>query len=679
MYSYPTSHKSDHIHHYHDIPVEDPYCWLEEADQDNTRQWIAAQNKVTRNYFNEQPFRTCILERLQAVWNYCRYSPPFKAGAYNYYFKNNGLQQHAVLYRQEQDGEDVVFLDPNQLSADGAIAMARIDFTTDGTLAACQLAGGSDVQQIIVIDGMTGERIGETVEDVSFSFVAWRGNEGFYYSSYRVLAAAPQTTQRCHHLYFHRLGTAQETDELVFGGADTPRRFIMAYLTEDERFLVIGAAMTPTGNELYIKDLQQDGPLRCVAGTFDHSVSVLANEDDRLLLLTNLDAPNFRIVSVSASDPGPAAWTELIPEAADVLQASMAGGMIFCSYLKDTISHVQQYDMQGRLVHTVQLPGAGTAHGFGARMDAKETYYVFTSYINPPTIYRYDMITGVSALYRSSDVDFDPARYVSRQVFYPSKDGTMIPMIITHRRDLQLDGKHPALLTAYGGFGVSIKPDFNISNIVFLEQGGVYAVPNVRGGGEYGRRWHEAGVGLKKLNVVDDLVAAAQYLFREGYTSSGYLALAGASNGGMLVGTAITRHPDICKVAFIDVGVMDMLRYNKFAAGKAWSYEYGEPEASREMFDYLSGYSPYHNIRTAPYPATLITTGERDDRVVPAHSYKFAARLQEHQQGNAPVLINIFEHTGHGTGKSVSQQINEQADKWSFLFANIGFTYQSIS
>ncbi len=677
MHSYPNFKKVNTIDCYHDVPIEDPYCWLEDAQQDDTRQWIAAENQITRSYFDAWPFREKIRERLQAIWNYSRYSPPFKAGAYTYFYKNDGLQQQSVLYRQGSDGTEIVFLDPNTLSADGATSVAGVDFTRDGSLAACQVsAGGADLQRILVIDGANGRPTGEMIDDVSFSFVAWRGNEGFYYSSYRVLSTAPQPDQRCHHLYFHRLGTAQETDELVFGGAHTPRRFIMAYLTEDERFLVIGAAMSPNGNELYIKDLRQEGcPLKCVTDKFDYNVSVLCNDGDRLLLHTNLGAPNFRVVSANAADPAPGSWQELVPETPHVLQASMAGGTIFCKYLKDAISLVKQYNMEGRLLHEVQLPGTGTATGFGGRSGAQETYYVFASYIHPPVIYRYNISTGISEIYKKSGISFDPDRYISKQVFYHSQDGTAIPMIITCRRDLELNGKNPTLLTAYGGFGVSIKPEFITSNIVLLEKGGVYAVPNLRGGGEYGRSWHEAGVGLNKLNVINDFVAAAQYLCREGYTSSDYLAIAGASNGGLLVGATITRHPDICRVAFADVGVLDMLRYNKFAAGKAWTYEYGEPEASREMFEYLLGYSPYHNIKRVSYPATLITTGERDDRVVPAHSFKFAARLQEHQQGSAPVLINIYENTGHGAGKSVSQQINEQTDKWTFLFANMGLTY----
>jgi prolyl oligopeptidase len=476
------------------------------------------------------------------------------------------------------------------------------------------------------------------------------------------------------------LNTDQSTDELVFGGSTTPRRYIGAGLTEDERFLVVTAANTTSGNELYIKDLQDpNGGFVAVVNNFDKNHSVLDNDGSKLIIYTELDAPNGRIVTVDISAPQPQNWQDLIPETENVLSPSLGGGKIFASYLKDATSLVKQFDLSGTLEREVELPGVGTASGFSAKKEDKDLYYTFTSYINPGTIYKYDIKSGASEIYKTSGVQFDPSQYESKQVFYTSKDGTKVPMIITHKKGIKLDGTNPTMLYGYGGFNISLTPSFSTSNIILLEQGGVYAVANLRGGGEYGENWHVAGTKMQKQNVFDDFIAAAEYLINEKYTSSEKLAVAGGSNGGLLVGASMTQRPELFKVAFPAVGVLDMLRYHKFTAGAGWAFDYGTSDDSKEMFEYLYKYSPYHALKEGTaYPATMVLTADHDDRVVPAHSFKFAARLQEYHTGDNPVLIRIDTNAGHGAGKSTAMQIAEQADRWSFMLQNMGIGYQEI-
>src|SRR5690606_7926632 len=587
------------------------------------------------------------------------------------------------LYRRKGDGPEEVFLDPNKFSADGTTSLAGISFNKDGSLVAYQISeGGSDWRKVIVLNTEDKSMVGDTLIDVKFSGLAWQGNEGFYYSSYdkpaEGSALSAMTDQ--HKLYFHKLNTDQASDELVFGGTQTPRRYIGAGLTEDQRFLVITAANTTSGNELYIKDLEDpNSQFVAIVNNFDKNHYVLDNEGSKLIIYTELDAPNGRIVTADISAPQPANWTDLIPETEHVLRPSLGGGKIFASYLKDATSLVKQFDRQGNLEREVELPGVGTAAGFGAKKEDTELYYTFTSYINPGTIYKYDIASGKSEIYKESGVLFDPSQYESKQIFYTSKDGTKVPMIITHKKGIQLDGTNPTMLYGYGGFNISLTPSFSTATIVLLEQGGIYAVANRRGGGEYGESWHHAGTKMQKQNVFDDFIAAAEYLINEKYTSSEKLAIAGGSNGGLLVGASMTQRPELFKVAFPAVGVLDMLRYHKFTAGAGWAFDYGTADDSKEMFEYLHQYSPYHALKPeTAYPATMVLTADHDDRVVPAHSFKFAARLQEYHKGNNPVLIRIDTNAGHGAGKSTAMQIAEHADRWAFMFQNMGLSYKEI-
>jgi prolyl oligopeptidase len=677
---YPQTKKVDTVNTYFGTTVPDPYRWLENDRADDTKEWVKEENKVTQDYLGQIPYRDAIRKRLEVLWNYEKYSAPFKEGKYTYFYKNDGLQSQAVLWRQIGDGTPEIFLDPNKFSTDGTTSMQGIDFTKDGSMAAYQISeGGSDWRKVIVIKTTDKSIVGDTLMDLKFTGIAWKGNEGFYYSTYDKPKVGSQLSgmTQYHKLYYHILGTPQSQDKLIFGGEQTPRRYIGAYLTEDERFLVITAAVSTTGNELYIQDLNKPGSsIVNMVNNFDNQHSVLDNVGSKLYILTNLYTPNYKIVTVDADNPKPINWKDLIPGTKNVLTASTGGGKIFAEYLKDATSFVQQYNMDGKLERTIVLPSVGTAGGFGTKKEEKETYYTFTNYVYPPTIFKYDIATGQSTIYKKAGVQFDPTQFESKQVFYKSKDGAKIPMIITYKKGTVMNGKSPLLLYAYGGFGVSLTPAFSTSNIILMEHGGIYAVPNLRGGGEYGENWHKAGIKMKKQNVFDDFIAAAEYLIANKYTSKDYLAISGGSNGGLLIGAVMTQRPDLCKVAFPAVGVMDMLRYNQFTAGAGWSYDYGTAEDSKEMFEYLYNYSPYHALKPANYPATLVTTADHDDRVVPAHSFKFAARLQEYQKGPAPALIRIETKAGHGAGQSTAQIISGQADKWAFMFQNMGLYWK---
>jgi prolyl oligopeptidase len=679
---YPQTKKVDTVTTYFGTKVADPYRWLENDQAADTKAWVQEENKVTQNYLAQIPFRETIRKRLETLWNYEKYGAPYKEGKYTYFSKNTGLQSQSVLYRQQGNGAPEVFLDPNSFSKDGTTSLAGISFTKDGSLAAYQISeGGSDWRKVIVMRTADKTLVGDTLKDVKFSGLAWKGNDGFYYSSYDKPLAGSQLAGKTqiHKLYYHKLGTPQRTDQLVFGGDKTPRRYIGAHLTEDQRFLVISGANTTTGNELYIQDLSKpNSPIVQVVDNEKSTVGVLDNVGSKLYIETNLNAPNGRVVTVDAANPKPANWKDLIPESKNVLNATTGGGKIFANYLKDATSFIEQYDMNGKKERGITLPSVGSAGGFGTKKEEKETYYTFTSYIFPPTIFKYDIATGKSTVYKKAGVQFDPTQYESKQVFYNSKDGTRIPMIITHKKGLVMNGKNPTLMYAYGGFNSSVTPSFGTSTIVLLENGGIYAVPNLRGGGEYGEKWHLAGTKMQKQNVFDDYIAAAEYLVKNNYTSKDYLAISGGSNGGLLVGATMAQRPEMFKVAFPAVGVMDMLRYNQFTAGAGWAYDYGTAQDSKEMFEYLYKYSPYHALKPAAYPATMVTTADHDDRVVPAHSFKFASKLQESQKGDAPVLIRVETKAGHGAGRSTAQVISEQADKWSFMFQNMGLTpYQN--
>ncbi|MBF9237014.1 S9 family peptidase [Hymenobacter sp. BT683] len=682
MLPYPQTKKVDTVTTYFGTKVADPYRWLENDQAPDTKSWVQEENKVTQGYLAQIPYRDAIRKRLETLWNYEKYGAPYKEGKYTYFTKNTGLQSQSVLYRQLGAGAPEVFLDPNTFSKDGTTSLAGINFSKDGSLAAYQISeGGSDWRKVIVLKAADKSIVGDTLKDVKFSGTAWRGNDGFYYSSYDKPTAGSQLAGKTqiHKLFYHKLGTKQSTDKLVFGGEKTPRRYIGAYLTEDERFLVISGANTTSGNELYIQDLSKPGSaIVQVVDNEKSEVGILDNVGSKLYIETNYNAPNKRVVTVDAANPKPANWKDLIPETKNVLNATTGGGKIFADYLKDATSLIEQYDMSGKKERSIALPSVGSAGGFGTKRGEKETYYTFTSYIYPPTIFKYDIATGKSTVYKKAGVQFDPSKYESKQVFYNSKDGTRIPMIITHKKGLVLNGKNPTLMYAYGGFNSSVTPGFSTSNIVLLENGGIYAVPNLRGGGEYGEKWHVAGTKLQKQNVFDDFIAAGEYLKANKYTDTEHLAISGGSNGGLLVGATMAQRPDLAKVAFPAVGVMDMLRYNQFTAGAGWAYDYGTAQDSKEMFEYLYKYSPYHALKPASYPATMVTTADHDDRVVPAHSFKFASKLQESQKGDAPVLIRIETKAGHGAGRSTAQVISEQTDKWSFMFQNMNVTpYQN--
>ena len=678
---YPKTKKTDVNDAYFGTTVTDPYRWLEDDRAEDTKAWVTEENKVTQNYLSKIPYRNAIKNRLEKLWNYEKFSAPFKEGSYTYYFKNDGLQNQFVLYRQKEGSEPEIFLDPNKFSKDATTSLAGIEFTKDGSLAAYQISeGGSDWRKVLIMNTATKKLIGDTLIDIKFSGLAWKGKDGFYYSSYEKPAAGSQLSglTQFHKLYYHKLGTSQKDDQIVFGGKDKPRRYIGAGVTDDNRYLIISASESTTGNELYIQDLNvPNGKIVNMVNNFKGDHSIIDNVGSKFFIHTNLNAPNYKIVTVDAANPEPANWKDLITETENVLSVSTGGGKIFASYLKDATSMVVQYNMDGKAERTVSLPGVGSAFGFNAKKKEKELYFTFTSYTYPPTIFKYNVASGLSEVFKKSGVDFDPARFESKQVFYNSKDGTRIPMIITYKKGVELNGKNPTLLYGYGGFNVSLTPSFSTSNIVLLEQGGVYAVPNLRGGGEYGDKWHNAGTKMLKQNVFDDFIAAAEYLVSNKYTSTDYLAISGGSNGGLLVAAVMSQRPGLFKVAFPAVGVLDMLRYNKFTAGAGWAYDYGTAEESKEMFEYLLKYSPYHTLKPGiSYPATLITTADHDDRVVPAHSFKFAARLQEYHKGASPVLIRIETNAGHGAGKPTGKIIEEQADKWAFMLYNMGLTFK---
>ena len=677
--SYPATKKIDHVDTYHGVDVSDPYRWLEDDRSDETAEWVKAQNKVTFGFLDKISFKKNIKDRLKDLMDYERISAPFKEGKYEYFYKNDGLQDHSVVYRtpvENPDAEPSVFMDPNTFSKDGTTGLRGMFFTEDGSMLGYMITeGGSDWRKIIVIDAEDKKMIGDTIRDVKFSGLSWKGNEGFYYSSYDKVkdASALSAKTQLHKLYYHKMGTSQSEDKLIFGGEQQPNRYIGGFVTEDQNYLVVSAAQNTSGNQLYIKDLRvPKSDFVLVEDDYFSRTSYVDNIGSKFYFQTNVGAPNYRVVTADASAPSQKSWKDLIPETENVLSANTGGGKIFASYLVDAKTQVMQYDMNGSLERTVELPGIGSANGFGAKRDDKDFYYSFTSFVYPSTIFKYDIESGKSTLYRKTDIDFDPDMFETKQVFYTSKDGTKVPMFITHKKGLALDGKNPTYLYAYGGFNVSLTPRFSAARLVWLENGGIYAQPNLRGGGEYGEKWHLAGTKMNKQNVFDDFIAAADYLKENNYTSSDYLAIAGGSNGGLLVGATMCQAPDIAKVALPAVGVMDMLRYHKFTAGAGWAADYGTADDSPEMFEYLRNYSPVHALKKGVhYPATMVTTGDHDDRVVPAHSFKFAATLQEMHEGENPVLIRIQTKAGHGS-VSTTQVIDLQSDIYAFCWENMG-------
>ncbi|CAN5904716.1 prolyl oligopeptidase family serine peptidase [soil metagenome] len=675
---YPQTAKTDHTDDYHGTKVADPYRWLEADTTQEVADWVAAQNKVTFAYLDQIPFRGKIKDRLTQIWNYPKYSAPTKKGNKYYFYKNDGLQNQSVLYEQTSlAAEPVVFLDPNKLSADGTTALTSLSFSKDHKYAAYGTAsGGSDWNEFQVMEVATRKKLSDKLEWIKFSGAAWH-KEGFYYSRYDAPKGGGKLAAKneFHKVYFHKIGTPQSADKLIYEDKAHPLRYFSAQTTDDERFLLLYVSEGASeNNALYVKDLRNEkAGFVPVVSTFTNEYSVVDNVGDKLLVRTTKGAPRSRLVLIDPKKPQEANWKTVVPQSENVLtDVSYIGGRIIAHYSKEVASQVLVFDLNGKQLHEIQLPAIGLVSGFSGEKDHQETFYTFTSFTYPTTIYKYTVGTNTSELFRKSEVDINTDQYETKQVWYPSKDGTKIPMFIVHKKGLQLNGTNPTYLYAYGGFNVSVSPGFSISRMLWLENGGVLAIPNLRGGGEFGEEWHKAGMTPNKQNVFDDFIAAGEYLIREKYTTSERLALAGGSNGGLLVGAVINQRPDLAKVALPAVGVMDMLRFHTFTIGWGWVPEYGSSD-NPEQFRNLLQFSPLHNIKEgANYPATLVTTADHDDRVVPAHSFKYIATLQEKASAENPALIRIAVKAGHGAGKPTSMQIQEAADVWSFVYYSMG-------
>jgi len=677
---YPETRATNQVDVYHGVPIADPYRWLEDDNSPETKAWVEAQNKVTQAWLEQVPERPAIRERLRALWNYERYGVPFKRGSTYFITRNDGLQNQSVLYTLSSlEAEPRVLLDPNLLSKDGTVALSGAAVSDDGRWLAYGISsGGSDWQEWRVREVASGQDRPDLLKWVKFSGAAWtKDGQGFFYSRYDEPAPGQQLTKAnfFHKLYYHRLGTPQSEDRLVYHRPDQPEWNFGAEVTEDGRYLVITASQgTSPKRRVFYQDLSRPGaPVTPLLTDFDAAYDFIDSDGQVFWFRTDLNAPRGRVIAIDLNRPERAHWKEVIPQAPETLQGvGTLNNQFVASYLKDARSQVKIFNLDGALVREVELPGLGSVGGFGGKRSDTETFYSFTSYTVPGAIYRYDMKTGVSTLFRQPRVDFPSDRYETRQVFYTSRDGTRVPLFLTHRKGLVLNGRHPTLLYGYGGFNIPLTPAFSVSTVAWLEWGGVYAVANLRGGGEYGEAWHQAGMKLKKQNVFDDFIAAAEWLVARGYTTPSKLAIAGGSNGGLLVGAVLNQRPDLFGAALPAVGVMDMLRFHKFTIGWAWTSDYGSPDNPQE-FRALLDYSPLHNIRPGTrYPATLITTADHDDRVVPAHSFKYAATLQKAQAGSAPILIRIETRAGHGAGKPTAKLIEEAADRLAFLVRALG-------
>ncbi|MFM2606672.1 prolyl oligopeptidase family serine peptidase [Vibrio chagasii] len=673
-YQYPITNKQIVSDDYFGQIVEDPYRWLEDDRSDETAQWVASQNAVTFDYLAQIPYRAELRERLAKAQDYKKSSQPFVRGDYTYFYKNDGLQNHSILYRQKEGQSVEVFLDPNTFSEDGTTSLGSVSFSKDYSLVAYSISeGGSDWRKIFVIDAETKQQLETEITDAKFTGISWLGNRGFYYSSYDKPDGSELSARtEQHKLYFHELGTEQANDKVIFGESnDEQHRYVSGYTTEDDRYLIILGKESTSGNRLFYIDLNSQGQsLSTLIDHVDSDTYLIDNQDETFILYTNLDAPNGKVVSF---DTRTEQWRDIISEKPQPLDISTGGGYLFAHYMVDVVSKIEQLDYQGSLVREIHLPGLGTASGLGGKKEQTQLYYTFTNYVTPPTIFAFDVESGRSEIYQRSESPFESDKFESKQVFYTSKDGTQVPMLISYKKGLVLDGNNPTMLYAYGGFNVSLTPSFSGTVGSWLELGGVYAVPNLRGGGEYGKAWHKAGTQQQKQNVFDDFIAAAEFLIAENYTSSDKLAIRGGSNGGLLVGTCMTQRPELFQVALPAVGVLDMLRYHTFTSGEGWAYDYGTSAQNKEMFEYLLGYSPVHNVvRGVDYPATLVTTADHDDRVVPAHSYKFIAELQDKHEGGAPVMIRIDVNAGHGAGMPLSKAIDLTADIYAFTLFNMG-------
>lgn len=678
-FNYPKTRKVDTVDVYFGNKVADPYRWLEDDRSDETAAWVKLENQVTSQYLARIPFRNKIRDRFTSLWNYPKYGVPFREGKYYFFFKNDGLQNQSVLYIQEGlTGAPRLFLDPNIMSEDGTVSIGGIVASNDAKyLAYSRSTGGSDWNEIHIMDIASGKELGEVIKWVKFSSISWY-KDGFYYSRYDAPAPGKELSKKneFHKVYYHKTGTQQSEDVLVYESREHPLRNYGTQVTEDEKFLLVYESESTDGVALYCKRLGEAGAnFVKIAEGFDHEYGVIDNIDEKLLVMTNYEAPRKKIVVMNPNDPSPEKWGTVIPEKEDVLQwATLIGGKLFAAYMKDAYSKVYIYDLSGKQLGEMILPAIGTLSGLSGKKNDNTAFYAFTSFTYPTTIFKYDVVKNKSEVYRAPEIDFKTDAYETKQIFYYSKDSTRIPMFIVHKKGLVLDDNNPTYLYGYGGFNVSMTPGFSISRLIFLENGGVFAMPCIRGGGEYGEEWHKAGTKLQKQNVFDDFIAAAEYLIAEKYTKPEKLAIAGGSNGGLLVGACMTQRPELFKVALPAVGVMDMLRFHKFTIGWAWTGDYGSSD-NKEEFLYIYKYSPLHNIKSGvDYPATLVTTADHDDRVVPAHSFKFIATLQDKNTGPNPVLIRIETMAGHGSGKPTSKVIDEVTDVWSFVFFNLGMS-----
>ena len=674
--TYPKAEKVDTVDVYFGTEVADPYRWLENDTSAATAAWVEAENKVTNEYLAQIPFRKQLLERLTNLANYEKIGAPFKKHGKYYFYKNDGLQNQSVLYVQDSlEGEPRVFLDPNKLSDDGTVALTGLSFSHDGKYAAYTISrSGSDWTEIYVLDTATGQLLDDHIEWAKFTGAAWQG-DGFYYSAYDAPVKGKEfsNVNENHKVYYHKIGTPQTEDKLIYQNPAYPKRFYYTGTSEDERILFVYESGAGRGNNLFIKDLKKaNAPFIQLTTDFDYQYSPIEVIDNNVYIFTNYGAPKNRIMVADINNPKLENWKELIPEMESVLSsAEVIGGKLFLTYDKDASNHAYVYSQTGEHMHEIKLPSLGSV-GFSGTKDDKECFFVFTSFTTPGTIYKYDMDKNSYELYRAPKVEFNSDDFVTEQAFFPSKDGIMIPMFLTYKKDLERNGNNPVFLYGYGGFGISLNPGFTTSRIPFLENGGIYAQVNLRGGSEYGEEWHIAGTKMQKQNVFNDFISAAEYLINNKYTNPDKIAIVGGSNGGLLVGACMTQRPDLFKVAIPQVGVMDMLRYHKFTIGWNWASDYGTSEDSQEMFEYLKGYSPLHNLKPGTkYPATMVTTADHDDRVVPAHSFKFAATLQECNDGTNPTIIRIDSKAGHGAGKPMAKVLEEQADIYGFIMYNL--------
>lgn len=674
--TYPETKKDYTTDNYFGTRIADPYRWLENDTSTETKNWVDEENKITQNYLEQIPYREDIKNRLTEIWNYPKESAPFKAGEYYFFTKNDGLQNQSVWFiKKGLEGKEELFLDPNKLSADGTASVSLLGFSHDKKYIAYSIAqSGSDWSNIYVMEVASNTKLADELKWTKFSGAAWKG-DGFYYSRYDEPTKGMELSgaNKFQKVYFHKLGEAQTADKLIFEDNTNPNLYFGADVTEDEHFLVLYASAGTSGNALYYQDLTSlNNKIESLVKGFENNHSVITNDGDKLLINTDLNAPNKQVVLVDPKNSDPKNWQKIIPESKLALEgASSGGGFLWASYLKDASTNIVQFDLSGNKIKDVKLPDIGTVGGFGGYKDDIEFFYSFTNFIMPGISYRYDIKQGESTLYKKSALKFNTDNYETKQVFYPSKDGTKVPMFMVYKKGIKLNGDNPVFLYAYGGFQISLTPTFSLSRMLFLEHGGIYAQPSLRGGSEYGEAWHKAGMLEKKQNVFDDFIGAAEYLIKEKYTNPDKIAISGGSNGGLLVGACMTQRPELFKVALPAVGVLDMLRYHKFTVGWGWAVEYGTSD-QKDDFDYLIKYSPLHNIKIGVnYPATLITTADHDDRVVPAHSFKFAATLQEKYKGENPMLIRIDKKAGHGAGKPTKKLIEEATDIWSFVFQNL--------